>query len=416
MEHLRLKQQNRLDICGVFEKVSAAMPGTISQPKTDSAAQQSCARWPFVVAVVLWIIPAVVISLMLAHDPTHRTVSGSYHLATQNWWAGKDIYNGPQGMNYFPHFVILYTPFHFMPLAACEVLWRLVALATIGTGLWQLVRHVFPTSAGKAFLIASILTIPLSLGSVRNGNSNAVFGGVVLWAIVAILKERWWIFALLTVLSMMIKPLGIVLFLLAPLSYSKMRVPLIIGLVAMLVFPFLFGNPVYVWSQHKAMAANLQQCAVVTQHRFADVNGIFRTFNIEMPATISKVVRIVFGALTAALWIWGARRLDNTKRALWLFALTTSYLMLFNPMTEANSYSILAPALAIWATLFALASDNKLHVYGWFIAGMTLSMGVLPNIVRPIFGNYFALLWHPLMTFAFIIMLGCFVELKPRSA
>lgn len=368
------------------------------------------------VAVVLWVIPAIVISIMLAHDPTHRTVSGSYHLATQNWWTGKDIYNGPQGMNYFPQFVILYTPFHFLPPAACEVLWRLVAMATIGIGLWKLVRHVFPTNAGKAFLIASILTIPLSLGSVRNGNSNAVFGGVVLWAVVAILKERWWAAALLTVLSMMVKPLGIVFFLLAPLQYAKMRVPLIVGLVAMLVFPFLFGNPAYVWSQHKAMAANLQQCAVVTQHRFADVNGIFRTFGIEMPAQTSKGVRVVFGMITAAMWLWGARRLEHTNRALWLFALATAYLMLFNPMTEANSYSILAPALAIWATLFLLASERKLHAYGWLIAVMTLSMGVLPNLVRPQFGNYFALLWHPLMTIAFVIVLVCFVELKPKSA
>ena len=117
--------------------------------------------------------------------------------------------------------------------------------------------------------------------------------------------------------------------------------------------------------------------------------------------------------MTAAL---NERRLDKTNSALWLFALTTAYLMLFNPMTEANSYSILAPALGIWAALFLFADDRKLRPYGWLIAVMTLTMGLLPNLVRPVFGNYFALLWHPLMTFGFIIVLVCFVEMKPKSA
>jgi alpha-1,2-mannosyltransferase len=394
------------------------MPSILSQPKADAIAfRSSASRWQLIFATLLWAIPAVVISLMLAKNPEHRTVSGSYHLATQNWWAGQDIYVGPQGMNYFPHFVILYTPFHFLPLAACEVLWRLVALATIGFGLRELLKNVFPDHAAKAFLLASILAIPLSLGAVRNGNSNAVFGGVIIWAIVAILNERWWPAALLTILSIMIKPLGIVLFFLAPLHYAKMRVPLIVAFVAMLIFPFCFGNPAYVWSQHKAMAANLQKCAVVTDHRFADINGIFRTFSVEMPEKTSKAVRVLAGALTALAWWWGARRLDGNLRALWLLALVTSYLMLFNPMTEANSYSILAPALAAWAAVFVFASsESAVRPYGWIIATMTLSMGVLPNIVRPMFGNYFALLWHPLMTIAFLVILLCFIEMRPKNA
>ncbi len=177
---------------------------------------------------------------MAGTRPEVRTVSGSYHLATAQWWAGKDIYVGPSGMNYFPHFVVLYTPFHLLPLAVGEVLWRLIAISTIATGVWKLIRMLLPENSNKAFLLATLLAMPLSLGAVRNGNSNAVFGGVLLWAIIAILDERWWAAALLTILSMMIKPLGIVLFLLAPLHYSKMRVPLAIGLSGDVGVPVLF--------------------------------------------------------------------------------------------------------------------------------------------------------------------------------
>ncbi|MGZ5545245.1 MAG: glycosyltransferase family 87 protein [Limisphaerales bacterium] len=392
------------------------MMGTLSQPTANNTSPKAqSARWACLAGVLLWLIPAIVISIMSGTRPEVRTVSGSYHLATAQWWAGKDIYVGPSGMNYFPHFVVLYTPFHLLPLAVGEVLWRLLAIGTIATGVWKLIRILLPENPDKAFLLATLLAMPLSLGAVRNGNSNAVFGGVLLWATIAILDERWWAAALLTILSMMIKPLGIVLFLLAPLHYSKMRVPLAVGFLAMLVFPFFFGNPTYVWSQHKGLVANLQSCAVVTQHRFADINGIFRTFKVELAPQASKIVRVVAGAVTAALWWWGSRRLTKTLAALWLLALTTSYLMLFNPMTEANSYSIVAPALAAWACIFIFGtSELKIPAYGWLIAGMALTMGLLPNLVRPMFGNYFALIWHPLMMFAFIIVLLRFVAMSPK--
>jgi hypothetical protein len=99
---------------------------------------------------------------------------------------------------------------------------------------------------------------------------------------------------------------------------------------------------------------------------------------------------------------------------LWLYALATAYLMLFNPMNEENSYSILAPALGAWAAFFLFSLEGRnARGLGWAIVSMALSMGLLPNIVRPLFGNYFALFWHPFMTLVFIALLGYFVWRSP---
>ena len=92
---------------------------------------------------------------------------------------------------------------------------------------------------------------------------------------------------------------------------------------------------------------------------------------------------------------------------MWLYALATSYLMLFNPMTEANSYVILAPALGCWAA-WAL-SRPQMRAAGCVIGGIALSMGLLPNLVRPLFGNQFALFWHPTMTILFLAILSRWV-------
>jgi hypothetical protein len=99
--------------------------------------------------------------------------------------------------------------------------------------------------------------------------------------------------------------------------------------------------------------------------------------------------------------------------------------MLFNPMNEENSYAILAPAMAVWATVFLFRFvPEATPGSGWAIVFMALTMGLLPNIVRPLFHNYFALFWHPLMAIVFVAILCHFVwrsapaviELQPQPA
>jgi hypothetical protein len=119
---------------------------------------------------------------------------------------------------------------------------------------------------------------------------------------------------------------------------------------------------------------------------------------------------VLAGGVTAVLWWWGARRLREPLPGLWLYALATAYLMLFNPMNEENSYSILAPALGAWAAFFLFRPEARnARGLGWAIVIIALSMGVLPNIVRPLFGNHFALIWHPSMTIVFLALLGYYV-------
>jgi hypothetical protein len=42
-------------------------------------------------------------------------------------------------------------------------------------------------------------------------------------------------------------------------------------------------------------------------------------------------------------------------------------------------------------------------------------MGCLPNLVRPLFGNYFALFWHPVMTIVFLGMLVVYARSAQRE-
>ena len=73
--------------------------------------------------------------------------------------------------------------------------------------------------------------------------------------------------------------------------------------------------------------------------------------------------------------------------------------MLFNPMTESNSYVALGPPLALWSrSLFSAGCP----VRAWVLAGAAVTMGLLPTLLRPWLGNSFALAWFPLMAVVFL--------------
>jgi hypothetical protein len=362
--------------------------------------------------VLIWLVPFLVITVLVALNPAHRNVTPLYHHASADWWAHKDLYAGPGGMNYLPVFPVMFAPFHALPVPAGDILWRLCTTVLLATGILRFQRGQFGPDIGRAFLCASILAMPLCLGALRNGQANGMFAVLTLHAAACLPRRRWWPAAALIVLAVAVKPLGAVLFLLSVAIYAPLRLRLVFALAAIALFPFLFAPADYVIAQHRAFFANMQACAVVTQHRFADIGGVIRTFGWELPGGISKLVRVAAGGIALALWWAWAGRLKEPFRAMWLLALTACYLMLFNPMNESNSYVILAPALGLWAAAAMAAPQTRR--FAWLTAFISLSMGLLPNLLRPIFGNYFALFWHPVMTTVFIVMLACWIR-RPDS-
>lgn len=346
----------------------------------------------------------LVISVMVAIRPFHRTLFPVYAEASANWWALRDLYQEASGFFYLPHFAILFTPFARLPIPAGDLLWRLVTAALLAGGLWRLARQLFEEQAPQAFLWASLLAMPLCLATLRNGQANAIFAAFTVQAIACLPRQRWWLAALFMILALAVKPLGIVLVLLGPAVYRKLWLRLALLSFLLVVTPFLFGPTDYVIAQYQGILSKLQASAGVAEHRFSDINGILRTVGTELPAPIATLVRVAAGAATLGLWHRGARRLHEPLRALWLLTLTASYLMLFNPMTETNSYVILAPALGLWACQTLRAEQTRR--LGWWLIFTCLSMGLLPEPLRPLFGSSFGLFWHPLLTAVFISLLS----------
>jgi hypothetical protein len=101
-------------------------------------------------------------------------------------------------------------------------------------------------------------------------------------------------------------------------------------------------------------------------------------------------------------WFVGVLGADFRRVLIWL-GLTGVYIMLFTPMNEVNSYVMLAPALGLWTYWHVIQGARRTALA---IAALSVSMVLLPNFVRPLFGhhigNEFGKFWCPLMTLVFL--------------
>ncbi len=347
--------------------------------------------------------------------PEKRTVTTEYHAAVVRWAARKPLYDGPLGMNYLPTFVPLFAPFQLGPRVIGDLLWRWVAWGGLVFGLWRLTR--WEPRPQRAFALAALLALPLCLGALHNGQANAHFGAALLLTAVCLAEDRWWAAIVFVCLSVAIKPLGLAAVGLVLAAYPRLWWRLAIGLAATGFFPFLFGPTDYVASQFAAAFADLRQCAVVTENRFADLNGLLQAVHAPLGGSASLAVRAGAGLAMAAFCFLIVRRLPQRQRALGWLAGAAGYLMLFNPMTEKNGYVALAPALALWSRSLFTAGRP---LGGWLLAGAALSMGFLPTLLRPWLGNSFGLVWFPLMAILFlcVVIHRCLAEVErgPKGA
>ena len=347
----------------------------------------------------------LVIAGMVVHDPERRSVVPVYHKAVEDWQGQRGLYEG-FSYHYLPQFAVLFMPFHLLPSPVGDVLWRFLSLGLLAGGLWRLSRQQFGGEAARAFLWSTLLAMPLSLGALRNGQANVTFAALTLQAIACLAPRQWWAAAVFMTLAVAVKHLGLVLVLLAVAVYPPLRWRVAVGIAALAGLPFLFGSPAYVASQYREFFDHIPVCAAVIEHRFADISGVIRTFGGELHQGVSSLMRVLMGGAVLAAWWAGARRWGDPLRALWLHGLATSYLMLFNPMTEANSYVIVAPAFGLWA-VWAWGEPRMRGVaYGW--ACLCLATGIVAPLLRPVFGNELALFLRPALTVVFVVLLVYF--------
>jgi hypothetical protein len=361
----------------------------------------------------VWVLALAVVSVLVVRDPVRRSVTPVFHLAVQRW-GNHALYSDPRGFHYLPQFVLLFAPFHALPVPIGDLLWRAASVAAVLAGMRALARRIGrpDDAAGRILGLALLLALWPCLGAVRNGQTNLAFAGLLVIAAVLLSDERWGAAAAVLVLLVAVKPLGLVVVLLAPWGYPRLAAPLAAGLAALAALPFLFAPPSWVLAQYHDAAVHLATWSGTNETRFADLAALLRRVGLPLSGGVATALRAAFGIATLGLWIIASRRRPEPKRALTLALLAAVYLLLFNPMTEKNTYSIAAPAMGLAA---AWSFDAGRPAPGWLFAAALLSIGVFPEAFHRLDPDL-GLWWDPLALCAVAAVLAVRILLEGGRA
>ena len=364
-------------------------------------------------AASVWLVPLIVIAIGVWRRP-ERSLDPLYRGALDAFSRGETMYIGHEGFNYLPTFVPLYRAFAAMPMPFGEILWRWLAALCIAHALWQLMKLQSRPASARGFLLLSIASLPVSLGALQMGQANIWIAAALFQAGASLGQERWWRAALWLALGFAVKPI-----MLAPIGLAMLRsprawLPMTCAILGALALPFVLASPPYVWSQYMDSWRNLtDSCAQVTTHRFADINGLLRSLGTELPGRWSIASRALFGAALAALFVARGRRLGAGAWSYAWLALSACYVLLCNPMSEANSYCMFGvpAALLAWQLLGEGESRTSPHpalalAGGWAIIGVLVAMGVGSEIMRPWLGNSLDLWLYPTCAIGLTIAAG----------
>ncbi|MCX8026868.1 MAG: DUF2029 domain-containing protein [Thermodesulfovibrionales bacterium] len=324
----------------------------------------------------------LVISVLVINAPLKRTVVPVYINAVDNWLHQKDLYSKEKYQyHYLPQFVFIYYPFYLMGTPFGDVVWRLISLGVFVTGIWLLVKALFYEQRYYYFFIITLLVVTPSIGALRNGQANLLFAGILLLIAYLVFFKRWWAVSFLLVFLTALKQTGLIITGFIVFAHSKVVLRTILFAVICLLMPFLFTNYEYAKSQYISAINEMTQSMNPTRS-FADINGLLSLFGIKLQGLYSIITRAFVGLLTLALWLYLNRILSKRHSTMFFLILSSGYLMLFHPMTELNTYVIVAVPIAI--TALFLYHDLHLKFKAYVLMFICVTLGILPEMVRPI--------------------------------
>jgi hypothetical protein len=324
------------------------------------------------VAWTLWGMMFVFVAAQVLHNdrPDNSNECWGYARATSAWWDRENLYDitNIDGFLYLPQAAIIYTPFAVLNHPIGDVLWRLVGLCAFCHGLWRMSKLLSPSQALRVFAIGSFIALAPTYNALRNGQANLPLAALMLHAAVDLVEKRWWRAAIWLTIGLAVKPIILVMVLLAGALYRPMSWRLAIALAVFLLSPFAAGGFHYVLTQYQQCWIKLSMSSQPNRP-FSDLRGLFWSIGFVIPMSVFLVMQLIAAAATLALCFIAFHRWKDPAASAFVLTLTACYLMLFNPRTEGNSYVILVPMIALPAALLFL--DNRRPLAAWILVALS---------------------------------------------
>src|SRR5262249_12014393 len=156
--------------------------GSLREPNRSWSERTTVRSFWERIALAVWLVVLLGICSRLLVSSRSPGVYPIFAGAARHWLAGEDLYRpGGEPYRYSPLVAICFVPFSVLPDPWGGILWRLLNAGVFLGGLAWWCRVVLPvpiTPTRRAILF--LLVVPLALGSLNNGQSNALVLGLLL--------------------------------------------------------------------------------------------------------------------------------------------------------------------------------------------------------------------------------------------
>ena len=344
------------------------------------------ARLGFILSVVL----VIVVAVMVIIDPTKRSVSFVYMTGAIQFLAGEPIYDpeASGGFLYLPAFAAAYAPLTFFGLTIGDLIWRGINLALLAFAMLRVVRGL-QTRCGTIELLGVALLIGLAgaADAIRNGQSTTLLTAATLLAFDAAYRRAFFTAALWATLAVIAKPLGIVVWLLIGGARPAALPWLIACLAASLALPYAFADTAYINGLYREFVDVLRYISPDMQpgESWSDFVAILTVLDIPVSHAAAYGIRTVAAILTFAAVLWLMRHRDYLTAACLPATLACSYMLLFNPRAEPNTYILMAVPFALLAAYLLRETKQIAAGSAVVVACVALATGALGRWVMNTF-------------------------------
>lgn len=394
----------------------------IWSPKSDAYAKR------------IWLLFFAIVAVLAFFQPANRTVTHNYSRAAYNWWNSENMYSlQGKGFLYFPQSVLVYTPFAWQefpkdikkfnkqPLSETlmptlllrfgEVFYRAFAIGLFGWAVWRMCR-IFKADATVAsiFCLVTVLALPASLTAGKNGQFNMLLAASMILAAVGVSEKRWWSASAWLILGVIAKPLGVVPLLLLGALYRPLWWRLPLAMLAFAALSFLHYDPSYVINQWHLCIKQVTVASIPPGNDYDDIAAMFRTFGFDLPDKQWFPIRALFAFVTLGFSYWLKKVYPTFVAPFFVMALAAAYLMIFNPRTEAVSYIMVSPFVALFAAL--LIREKATTPLVWLLVFLCIGFG------SDCYGFIYKLtrIWFkPLLASVFFVILAVWA-IRPLAA
>lgn len=295
-----------------------------------------------------------------------------YLVFIENFWSGKPLYvlNGLHGFHYLPIMLVIGTPLSWLSVPVAGAIFGLLSIGFLAFSAYRLATAIAPAHPATAASIILFTSVVAATNSVVLLQMQTPMTAAMICAAVAGMAGRWRALAVWLVVASAIKPLAIVMAMLAFVTVPQTRGPFAVGFAVLLAIPFGFGEWNYVLAQYREYAGQLTTITnAAPGHWYAqtEISTLLKSIGLDLGSSARLAIR-VSAAIGVLILAWRIAALGVARAtAFALLILATCYIGLFNPRQENVSFIVVAPGIAALSLLFLERNVADRRGWVWII-------------------------------------------------